>query len=204
MNLKDTYDQIAEDWHRDHQSDDWWIEGTDRFVALVGKGARVLDIGCGSGVKSKYLKEQGLDLVGIDLSPKMIDIARREVPDTEFHAMDLKEAWRLEGMFDGLFMQAVLLHVPKAEAQEQITALARKLKRGGFFYIAVKAKREGGVEEEIKTENDYGYEYQRFFSYYTLDEVKKFFENAGLKIIYENGADLDQTNWIQVIAQNPE
>jgi SAM-dependent methyltransferase len=204
MNLKDTYDQIAEDWHRDHQSDDWWVEGTNRFAVLAGKDARVLDIGCGSGAKSKYLKGQGLNLVGIDLSPKMIDIARREVPDTEFHAMDLKEAWRLEGMFDGLFMQAVLLHVPKAEAQEQITALARKLKPGGFFYIAVKAKREGGVEEEIKTENDYGYEYQRFFSYYTLDEVKKFFENAGLKIVYENGADLAQTNWIQSIGQKPQ
>ncbi len=202
MNLKDTYDRIAEDWHRDHQGDDWWVEGTDHFAALAGKGARVLDIGC--GVKSRYLKERGVDVVGIDLSPKMIEIARRELPGVEFHAMDLKEAWRLEGIFDALFMQAVLLHIPKAEAQEHVTALARKLKPGGFFYVAVKARREGGAEEEIKTENDYGYEYQRFFSYYTLDEVKKLFETAGLKVVYESGADLHKTNWIQAIAQKPQ
>jgi SAM-dependent methyltransferase len=204
MNLKDTYDRIAEDWHKDHQSDDWWIEGTDRFIKLVGQGARVLDIGCGSGVKSKYLKEHGLEVVGIDLSSGMIDIAKRELPDIEFHALDLKEAWRLEGLFDGLFMQAVLLHVPKAEAAERIATLAQKLRPGGLFYIAVKAKREGGVDEEIKTENDYGYEYQRFFSYYTPQEIKSFFTNLGFEIIFENSADLNHTNWIQAIAKKPE
>jgi len=41
------------------------------------------------------------------------------------------------------------------------------------LYIAVREKRPGRVEEEIKNESDYRYPYQRFFSYFTLDEIKK-------------------------------
>ena len=44
-----------------------------------------------------------------------------------------------------------------------------KLNPNGVLYLAVKEKRK--VEEEIATENDYGYEYERFFSYFTLDEI---------------------------------
>lgn len=52
---KQTYNKIAEDWHRHHSSDDWWVAGTDHLISLLPVGATALDVGCGSGVKSKYL-----------------------------------------------------------------------------------------------------------------------------------------------------
>ncbi len=200
---KDTYNRIAEDWHKDHLNDEWWTLGTDRFIELLGPGARVLDVGCAGGVKSEYLRAHRLDVVGIDLSEKMIDIARREYPGIEFHAMDLSEAWRLPDMFDGIFMQAVLLHVPKKDAHARIESLAKNLKDGGYFYIAVKAMRADGIGEEVKTENDYGYEYQRFFSYYSSEEIQKYFEELGFKIVHEELESGKETPslWIQIIAQ---
>ncbi len=78
MDLKDTYNKIAEDWHKDHTQDDWWVDGTLKFISLVGVGKEVLDVGCGAGTKSKFLKENGLSVTGIDFSEKMIEIAKRE------------------------------------------------------------------------------------------------------------------------------
>lgn len=52
MSLKSTYNKIAEDWSKDHRDDDRWQEGTDKFLALLPKGASILDVGCGAGVKS--------------------------------------------------------------------------------------------------------------------------------------------------------
>lgn len=84
MNLKDTYDKISENWHQDHKKDDWWIEGTDKFISFFKKGDLVLDVGCAGGIKSKYLIERGLNVIGIDFSKEMIRIAKREEPNGTF------------------------------------------------------------------------------------------------------------------------
>ena len=68
-------------------------------------------------------------------------------------------------------------------------------------YVAVKEIRPGNKDEEIVKENDYGYEYERFFSYFSLDELKDYIKKIGLQVIYENISLSGKTNWIQVIAK---
>lgn len=201
MDLKETYNRIAEDWFKGHHGDDWWVEGADTFASLLTPGALVLDIGCGAGVKSKYLSDKGIKVVGADFSEKMIEIAKREVPAADFRVADIKNLNTIPETFDGVFAQAVLLHIPKDEAEKVVVGLANKLKKDGYLYIAVKEKWPDGKEEEVVKANDYGYEYERFFSYFTLPEVKKYLTDAGLQIRYENVSRAGRTNWIQVIAQ---
>jgi SAM-dependent methyltransferase len=167
MFLKDTYNKIAEDWHKDHESDLWWMSGTDQFISFLKNGDLVLDIGCAGGRKSKYLIEHGLRVVGVDISEKFIEIAKKEVPEAEFHVLGLEDLDKLDPVFDDIFMQAVLLHIPKKEVEKNFKKVITKLKAGGYLYVAVKEKYPNGPEEEIKDENDYGYSYQRFFSYFT-------------------------------------
>src|SRR3989344_3181442 len=164
MDLRETYNRIAEDWHKDHKQDNWWVEGTNKFVSLLKPNSLVLDAGCGAGNKSKYLIGKGLKV-------------------------------------DGIFMQAVLLHIHKKDAKKTIKKLLDKLKLGGYLYIAVKEKKSGGADEEIKTENDYGYPYERFFSYFTLDEIKNLMKELELEISYENISSFGHTRWIQVIGK---
>jgi SAM-dependent methyltransferase len=201
MDLKDTYNRIAEDWHRDHQRDDWWIEGTDAFVSHIPQGGRVLDVGCGGGFKSKYLTNKGLKVTGIDFSESMVAIARREVADAEFMVMDMRDVPSLNGEFDGIFVQAALLHIPKKEAPQIVRSFANKLASHGALYIAVKGMRSGGAEEEIVEENDYGYAYERFFSYWSREEIVSMLEKAGLRVVYGKEKPSAETNWIQVIAR---
>jgi len=49
------------------------------------KDGRVVDLGCGSGIWAGELVEAGFQVVGVDISPAMIEIARHRVPDAEFH-----------------------------------------------------------------------------------------------------------------------
>ena len=175
MNLKATYNLLAEDWYRDHQDDAWWIEGTNKFISYFKPGSLILDAGCGAGVKSKYLISKGLRVVGIDFSENLIKIAKREVISGEFMLLDMREADKLDQEFDGIFAQASFLHIPKNEIEKVMRGLCIKLKSGGYFYIAVKEKKPKGPEEEIKKENGYGHEYERFFSYFTLEEFGRYF-----------------------------
>lgn len=205
MNLKETYNKIAESWHKDHSTDDWWHESTNKFVSLLKPGNSVLDIGCGGGTKSKYLINKGLKVLGIDFSENLLEIAKREVPEGKFIVMDLHDIDKLEESFDGIFMQAVLLHIPKKEVEGILKKAVQKLNPEGYLYIAVKEKIEGGADEEMKVDNDYGYEYERFFSYFTLSDFETYFKNVGLEMIYKVVKPPSKTarksSWMQVIGK---
>jgi 2-polyprenyl-3-methyl-5-hydroxy-6-metoxy-1,4-benzoquinol methylase len=201
MNLKSTYDRIAEDWHRDHLKDDWWIEGTDAFASFLKPGATILDVGCGAGLKSHYLMQKGFKVTGIDFSEKMIELAKREVPAGTFYVMDMNDMNHLPGTFDAVFAQAVLLHVPKEKIRGVVRSLAEKINDGGYLYVAVKRQRENEPDESILVENDYGYAYERFFSYFTMVEMESYLKNLGLEICYENNDANGKKTWIQIIGK---
>lgn len=201
MNLKETYNRIAEEWHKDHQRDDWWIEGTDTFISLLPSGAHVLDVGCSGGFKSRYLIERGFRVTGVDFSENFIAIARHEVSGADFHVMDMRRVGELPGQFDAVFSQASLLHIPKKETRSVIEGFVSKLKQKGLLYIAVKGVRPGKPEEEIKEENDYGYPYRRFFSYFSLTELGEHCVALGLTVAHENVRTVGSTDWIQIVAK---
>ncbi|MCL5016122.1 MAG: class I SAM-dependent methyltransferase [Patescibacteria group bacterium] len=201
MGLRETYNKIAEEWHAQHQQDDWWVKGTDKFVSFLDKDSSVLDVGCGGGTKSRYLADRGLRVTGIDFAENMIDIARREVPEAEFLAMDLRNVDKLEGKFDGIFMQAVLLHIQRGEAKEVLKNISGKLKNEGYFYVAVKEKKPDGAYEEVKTEEEYGYKYERYFSYFIQSEIESYMKEVGLEIVFSDIKSSGRSRWIQVIGR---
>lgn len=201
MDLKETYDLIAEDWHEDHQRDNWWVEGTSEFMSRLPDGAHVLDVGCGGGFKSRFLLENGFVVSGIDFSSSMIDICKREVSEGSFQVLDMREVDSLSATFDGVFLQASLLHIPREEASVVVKKCDSVLRNGGYLYIAVKAKRDNGVEEHVKQESDYGYEYERFFSYFSQEEIESFMVGAGLEVVYSEVHPTSGSDWVQVIAR---
>ena len=199
--LRDTYDRIAEDWHTDHTSDDWWLDGTDAFIALLPPGGSVLDVGCGSGTKIGYLIRHGLHVTGIDFSQKQIDLAKKDYPAATLTCMTMEDIDQLSETFDGVFAQASLLHIPKKNIGEMMKKMTGRLKPQGALYIAVKERREGEPEEEIRVEQDYGYPYERFFSYFTLPELASYMENQGLTVVWQKRDLLKKTVWLQIIGK---
>jgi len=197
--LRATYDRIAEDWAKDHEGDTWWRECTTRFASLLPQGARVLDAGCGSGQKARFFQDRGFQVLGIDFSEKLLEIARQTATASDFRLLDLRDIRTLSEQFDGVFAQASLLHIPKAETFSVIEGMVSRLVPQGLLYIAVKAQRPGHPEEEMVTENDYGYDYERFFSYYTLDEMRRHVDRLGLSLVH---GEVSQ-DWMQIIARKP-
>ncbi len=143
-------------------------------------------------------------VLGIDFSEKLLEIARRTATASEFRLLDLRDIGTMPEEFDAVFAQASLLHIPKAETHSVIEGMASRLVPRGLIYIAVKTLRPGHPAEEIVTERDYGYDYERFFSYYTKDEMQAHLDRAGLSLVH---ADVSQTpshgDWMQLIARKP-
>lgn len=201
MDLKSTYNKIARDWMKNHHEDTWWIEGTKKYLSFLKLGATILDIGCGAGIKSKYIADQGFSVTGIDFSEEMIKIAKEQASSEKFLVRDIRQPLKLGELFDGVFAQAVLLHFPKREIVTILRNITEPLKSGGYLYAAVKKLCPNGKEEENLKEDNYGYAYERFFSYFTINELKNYIIQAGLRIVYENVVSSGKTNWLQIIAQ---
>lgn len=199
--LKDTYNKLANDWVSDHNKDVWWYEGVDKFLSLLPKGSTILDVGCGGGNKSEYMKEKGYVVTGVDFSEKMIELAKKQFPDIDFNVSDVYEIDKYPRTFDAIFAQALLLHIPKKDILKVLEKFKSRLNKGGLLFVAVKGIEEDGIEEKVHKKSNYGYDYEVFFSYYSVNELKNYLKKLGMFLISEKVTRYNKTDWIEIIAK---
>ena len=94
-------------------------------------GARVADLGCGSGVFTDLLRQQGCDCVGLDLSPKLVEIGRRKYPGVEFIEGDVEHLPFPDASFDGVLLSGIVHHLP--DPAKCAAEVFRILRPGGRF-----------------------------------------------------------------------
>jgi ubiquinone/menaquinone biosynthesis C-methylase UbiE len=103
----------------------------DSFVRLVRPptGGKVLDLGCGSGIFTYLLSRRGLDAAGLDISPKLLDLARKNYPALTFVEGDVEALPFADGSADGVLLSGVVHHLP--EPARCAAEVFRVLKPGG-------------------------------------------------------------------------
>ena len=199
-NLKNVYDDLARIWGVDFTLHDWGQKELAEFAELVKKnGGRVLDCGCGSGVQSKELFDRGLEIVGMDLSPKMIYEAKKRVPKAKFVVGDMTKMNFAKGSFGGVYARASLLHVPKKLVPRVLKSINKILKNGGILYLALK---EGKGEGEVVDER-FGKKVRRFFSFFSQQEVLDLLKESGFELLKKSKRQRakNSTLWLQFLAR---
>lgn len=114
------------------------IIATQWVVDRLPPGARVLDLGCGTGVPTAgMLVESGLEVVGVDVSTEMLTLARRNVPAGRFVAMDLLQLDRSLGDFDAVVAFFSLLMLRRSEIPGVLRRIRSVLRPGGLVAIGM-------------------------------------------------------------------
>jgi SAM-dependent methyltransferase len=137
------YDEIAE-WY------DAWIGGdsmgehdvaaaADRLMGDIS-GQRILDLGCGQGKATRPLADRGAQVLGVDISERMLEIARRyEAATPRGIEYRLDDAQRLDTVddasFDGVVCFMALMDIP--ELAPTLRSVARVLRPGGWFVFTI-------------------------------------------------------------------
>ena len=104
-------------------------------AARVAKGTRLLDVCTGPGVLAGAALERGAQVVGLDFSGKLIDIAKRNVPGAEFQQGDAQDLPFEVESFDAVVCGYGVIHVP--EPQKALSEMHRVLKPGGHLGASV-------------------------------------------------------------------
>jgi ubiquinone/menaquinone biosynthesis C-methylase UbiE len=105
----------------------------EAFVKLsgLGAGARVADLGCGSGAFTHLLTQTGYDCVGLDLSAKLLALGRRKYPQLQLIAGDIEQLPFGDASLDGILLSGVVHHLP--DPSRCAAEVFRVLRPGGRF-----------------------------------------------------------------------
>ena len=160
VETRTAYDTVAADY-ADLLRDELAGSPVDR--ALLGVlaeqvqrrgGGPVADLGCGPGRITTHLAALGLDVFGIDLSPAMVDVARRTHPQLRFEVGSLDQLELPDGGLAGALAWYSLIHTPPERLPAVFTELARVLRPGAPLLTAFQA----GDDEPVHHRRGYGHD----------------------------------------------
>jgi uncharacterized protein YceH (UPF0502 family) len=136
-----TYGRVAHDY-ADALSGELAVLPFERW--LLSELARdangpVIEVGCGPGHVTAFLAEQGVDATGLDVTPEMVEEARRRFPDGRYSVGDLRQLMRPTSApgWAAVLAWYSLIHLAPDELPEAVAALARPLATNGKLVLAL-------------------------------------------------------------------
>ncbi len=135
----DTWDKMSELYQQKFMHMDIYNQTYDVFLHLLKSAqSTLLELGCGPGNITQYLLKQKpeLKIFGTDISPNMIELARRNNPQAEFEVMDCRDIEKVNKRFDGIVIGFCLPYLSDSDAKKLIQNCHSLLKENGALYIS--------------------------------------------------------------------
>ena len=176
-----SYDSIAEEYASHYFNElsnkPFDRELLTRFAELIPEGGQICDLGCGPGHIGRFLSELGVDVLGVDVSPAMIEVARRLNPCLSFERGDMLRLQFRDGGFVGLAAFYSLIHIDRPRVPQALRELFRVLAPGGRLLAAFHVG-----EGEIHREEFLGKSISFHASFFGIQEMTGNLEAVGFRI----------------------
>jgi 2-polyprenyl-3-methyl-5-hydroxy-6-metoxy-1,4-benzoquinol methylase len=164
------------------------------FLFRLPPGARVLDVGAGSGRDLRFFKDSGFQAVGIDASMQLARMAE-EYSGAPCSVLSMEDI-TAQHCYEGIWACASLLHIPKGSVGKVLQKLHTALVHGGVLFVSLK---EGDGEAQAQD--------GRFYALYRLMEVRALFQQSKFHIaktwftrdVLREGVSAPR--WLNIIAE---
>jgi ubiquinone/menaquinone biosynthesis C-methylase UbiE len=151
-----------------------------RFVKDNQAKGPIGDLGCGPGQTTQYLASLGVsDLLGIDLSPGMVETARQASQgQIEFTVGNMLDLEFPDAHFGSMLAFYAIVHLTHAELAQALQEIRRVTKPGGQFLLAFHVGQETNSVTEFL-----GQEVEMAFYYFEVEKVLKLAQKAGWEVV---------------------
>ena len=198
----ETWNKVASLYQDKFMDLDLYNETYD-FVcnSIEKKNAKLLEIGCGPGNITKYLlsARPGFDILGIDIAPKMIELAKRNNPTANFAILDSRKIDEIKIKYDGIICGFCLPYLSQTDSQKLISDSYKLLNENGLLYLSFVEGESNKSEFQVGSSGD-----RVYFYYHNLNDLKtqliesKFDELQTFKIEYKKSETEKDTHTILI------
>ncbi|WP_217140341.1 bifunctional 2-polyprenyl-6-hydroxyphenol methylase/3-demethylubiquinol 3-O-methyltransferase UbiG [Streptomyces sp. AC627_RSS907] len=158
------------------------------LLGRLAPGSRVLDVGSGTGrPTAETLANAGHEVLGIDVSPVMVDLATRQVPGASFRCADIRDVPLADGSFDAVCVCFSLLQLDRREQTAVVRRLVRALTPTGYMVLATVPLDVEGVDATFMGQP------VRVTSF-TAQDLTAVAEEAGLEVLAQEASMFTPTH----------
>ncbi len=193
--IRDGYDRIAHTYaaQRDQFKSASYLEA---FIELIPTGSMILDVGCGAGKPvDEFLVEHGYAVHGLDISERMIDLARQNVPHASYEVRDMSNLAMGDYCVNGIVAFYSIFHTPREQHQELLDRFASFMPNGGAILITMGSGEWEGFDDF--------HGIRMHWSHFGANRNVKMVENAGFRV-HLNEIDRSGNEAHQIIIAQPD
>ncbi|MEY4926664.1 MAG: hypothetical protein RI894_1100 [Bacteroidota bacterium] len=132
----------------------------------------ILEIGCGPGNITRYIlrKRPDFAIYGIDIAPKMVELAKKNNPTAQFGVMDSRDIDSLVRKFDAIICGFCLPYLSELDAIKLIADFKNILADNGLVYLSFVAGKSQQSGYQTGSSGD-----RTYFYYHDLEKIKTLF-----------------------------
>jgi len=196
--VRKTYDSIARRYHEKRTKEKLIYNEYNEMPATLSllsnvKKKRILDLGCGSGIYAKILRRRGATVSGIDISSKMVELARQNVKNVDFKVGTVYKLPYKSRTFD-IVLASLVVHY-FSNLDKAFREIRRVLKKDGVFIFSTDNP-VINVAHRIKGKPR---KYRVFVDYFKEGKFYEYWPRVGVKMPYQH---FTFQTWIKTIVRN--
>ena len=189
INTIDAYDKSADQFVESIAKLSNYNHTYDFLIRNLQTGDLILDLACGPAQISKYITDKiNVNVVGVDLSEKMLELARKNIPRGIFHKHTIQD-FQSEKKFDLVILGFGLPYLDDEQSEECIKNAVSLIGDGKYLYISFMQGEGSGYER-----TSFGGDKQFFIYYHDKSRIKELIVGYSLSIIKEYNIDYKEPN----------
>jgi SAM-dependent methyltransferase len=198
----ETWDKIASLYQSRFMGLDLYNHTYDFFCnALSGQKPDILEIGCGPGNITKYIltKRADLNVLGTDIAPAMIELAKENNPGARFEVMDCRKISELNAAFDGIVCGFCLPYLSAQDCEKLVFDARNLLCNEGILYLSFV---EGDPGKSGYVTGSTGG--RTYFYYHSAEHLKKlladhcFVQLKVFRVVYNRSASEQEVHMVLI------